>query len=95
MGELVDISEVYHHSPDLTERIMFRTHAGDFGELKTGIADMKLLIELKRHQAAVSLAEILKRQLRDIGFIVIADIDNAVDQFCERELLDKDLPPAA
>lgn len=67
------------------ESVAFRIHQGGTGELMNGIAAIELTIESRRADAARTLAFILGQKLKLEGYIVVSDIDDALENFLENE----------
>lgn len=69
------------------ESVAFRIHQGGTGELMDGIAAIELTIQSRRANAARGLATALRVKLAEVGYIVISDIDDTLEQFLEGEIL--------
>lgn len=68
------------------EMVGMSIYSGSTDELIHGITAIELTIEGQRANAARSLAFVLSQKLRLEGYIVITDIDDALESFLESEL---------
>lgn len=68
------------------EYVALSIYQGASNELIDGIAAIELTIESQRANAARTLAFTLGQKLRLDGYIVITDIDDALEAFLESEL---------
>lgn len=68
------------------EMISLSIYHGSTDELIDGIAAIDLTIEAKRADAARSLAFVLSQKLKLDGYIVVSDIDEALEDFLESEV---------
>lgn len=68
------------------ETVGMSIYQGSTDELLNGIAAIELTIEARRASAARSIALILTKKLALEGYIVVSDIDDALEDFLEAEL---------
>ncbi len=95
MGEVIPIEEAFSHSTDLRERIAYRIHQGSTIDLLKGVAELKLVDEFSRSQAAEHLADLIRNRIRAFGVVGLADVEEAVSAFHDEEVSqpDKDQEP--
>lgn len=65
------------------ETVGLSIYQGSSNELIHGIAAIELTIEAQRAKSARGLAVALRRKLSEDGYIVVSDIDDALEDFLE------------
>lgn len=80
----VRISDGVTHG--FAEAVGLSIYQGSSNELMHGITAIELTIEARRADAARMLAFVLSQKLRLEGYIVITDIDDALEEFLESEV---------
>lgn len=65
------------------ETVGLSIYQGSSNELIHGIAAIELTIEAQRAKSARGLAVALRRKLSEEGYIVVSDIDDALEDFLE------------
>lgn len=68
------------------EHVALSIYSGSTKELIDGICSIELTIEAKRANAARGLALALRNKLLVEGYLVISDIDHALEDFLEAEV---------
>jgi len=68
------------------ERIAFDIYTGDAGSLANAMAELELVVELKRSKAVEGFKTLLRRKLTEDGYIVVDDLDRVAQQWHEREV---------
>lgn len=92
MGEVFDFPS--KKFPSIGERIAWRIHTASTSDFPTHLGELELYVDYERSMAAHGLAVLLRDKLMSDGYIIISDIDDAVNEFCEADLVDPDAPDA-
>lgn len=75
---------------DLSQRLAFRLWHRETPDLEHGAGEIRLLVEFQRAMGVTALGKSLKEKLQKEGYLVQTDIDTAVENFLEDELVDEE-----